>query len=104
MARSLSLEKDSFLNQYGTIGKMQAWFNYYPLCPLPEKVLRVKLHADGSAIIVLLHEKEVEGHQLLKDDQWVGVSIVPEALTINVGDQIEVFLFVSLFNLMVPKQ
>ncbi|PWA95190.1 2-oxoglutarate (2OG) and Fe(II)-dependent oxygenase superfamily protein [Artemisia annua] len=90
LARSLNLEEDCFLNQYGTTAKMQARFNYYPPCPWPEKVLGVKPHADGSAITVLLQDKEVEGLQLLKDDQWVGVPIVPDALTINVGDQIEI--------------
>lgn len=90
LARSLNLEEDCFLNQYGTTAKMQARFNYYPPCPWPEKVLGVKPHADGSAITVLLQDKDVEGLQLLKDDQWVGVPIVPDALTINVGDQIEI--------------
>nr|GEV19682.1 zinc finger, CCHC-type [Tanacetum cinerariifolium] len=56
----------------------------------PEKVLGVKPRADGSAITVLLQDKEVEGLQLLKDDQWVGVPIVRDVLTINVSDQIEV--------------
>nr|GEV99020.1 non-heme dioxygenase N-terminal domain-containing protein [Tanacetum cinerariifolium] len=60
-----------------------------PPCPWPGKVLGVKPHADGSTITVLLQDKEVESLQLLKDDKWVGVSIIRDALTINVGDQIE---------------
>ncbi|XP_071724509.1 protein LATERAL BRANCHING OXIDOREDUCTASE 1-like [Rutidosis leptorrhynchoides] len=90
LARSLNLDENCFLDQYGSTAKMQARFNYYPPCPWPEKVLGVKPHADGSAITVLLQDKEVEGLQLLKDDQWFEVPIVPDALTINVGDQIEV--------------
>ncbi|KAI3781969.1 hypothetical protein L2E82_11997 [Cichorium intybus] len=90
LARSLNLEENCFLNQYGTTSTMNARFNYYPPCQWPEKVLGVKPHADGSAITVLLQDKEVEGLQILKDDKWVGVPIVRDALTINIGDQLEI--------------
>lgn len=90
LAKSLNLDENCFLDQYGTTAKMIARFNYYPPCRWPENVLGVKPHADGSAITVLLQDKEVEGLQLLKDNQWFGVPIVRDALTINVGDQIEV--------------
>ncbi|GKD65506.1 non-heme dioxygenase N-terminal domain-containing protein [Tanacetum coccineum] len=52
--RSLNLEEDCFLNQYGMAAKMQARFNYYPSCPWPENVLGVKPHADGLAITVFV--------------------------------------------------
>ncbi|OMO61684.1 Oxoglutarate/iron-dependent dioxygenase [Corchorus olitorius] len=90
MARSLNLEENCFLNQYGDQATMQARFNYYPVCPKPEQVLGVKPHADGSAITMLLQDKEVEGLQVLKDDQWFRVPIIPQALLINVGDQVEI--------------
>ncbi|KAJ0576232.1 putative thebaine 6-O-demethylase [Helianthus annuus] len=90
LARSLNLEENCFLDQYGTTAKMIARFNYYPPCAWPDKVLGVKPHADGSAVTFLLQDKEVEGLQVLKDGQWFGVPIVPDALTINVGDQIEI--------------
>ncbi|GKA97450.1 non-heme dioxygenase N-terminal domain-containing protein [Tanacetum coccineum] len=90
LARSLNLEEDSFLNQCGTMASISARYNYYPPCPWPEKVLGVKAHADSSAITVLLQDEEVEGLQLLRDDQWVGVPIVRDALTINVGDHMEI--------------
>ncbi|KAI7735747.1 hypothetical protein M8C21_015404 [Ambrosia artemisiifolia] len=91
MARSLNMEDNCFLDQYGTTNsKMFARFNYYPPCPWPDKVLGVKPHADGSAVTFLLQDKEVEGLQVLKDGQWFGVPIVPDALTVNVGDQIEI--------------
>ncbi|XVE98424.1 hypothetical protein REPUB_Repub03eG0105300 [Reevesia pubescens] len=90
MARSLNLEENRFLHQYGDQATMQARFNYYPICPRPDLVLGVKPHADGSAITMLLQDKEVEGLQFLKDDQYVRVPIIPEALLINVGDQVEI--------------
>ncbi|GJX72787.1 SRG1-like protein [Tanacetum coccineum] len=89
LARSLNLEEGSFMNQYGSTVSMNARFNYYPPCPWPEKVFGAKAHADSSAITVLLQDKEVEGLQLLKDDQWFRVPIVQDALTSNVGDQMD---------------
>ncbi|XP_042974879.1 flavonol synthase/flavanone 3-hydroxylase-like [Carya illinoinensis] len=38
----------------------------------------------------LLQDKEVEGLQFQKDNQWCRVPIIPEALFINVGDQVEI--------------
>lgn len=64
--------------------------NYYPTCPMPDHVLGVKPHADGSSITFLLQDKEVGGLQILKDNHWFKVPIIPDALVINVGDQIEV--------------
>ncbi|MBA0610668.1 hypothetical protein Godav_011482 [Gossypium davidsonii] len=90
MARSLNLEENQFLQQYGDQATMQARFNFYPICPRPDQVLGVKPHADGSVITMLLQDKEVEGLQVLKDDQWFNVPIIPQALLINVGDQAEI--------------
>ncbi|TKY75436.1 SRG1 protein [Spatholobus suberectus] len=90
MAKSLNLEEDCFLNECGERAVMFLRFNYYPPCPMPDHVLGLKPHADGSTITFLLQDKEVEGLQVLKDDQWFTVPIVPDALVINVGDQIEI--------------
>lgn len=91
MARSLNLEDNCFLDKYGERALMQARFNFFPPCPRPDRSLGLKPHADGSAITIVLQDKEVEGLQFLKDDQWFRVPIqLPHALLINVGDQSEV--------------
>ncbi|KAM7267030.1 hypothetical protein ACFE04_009196 [Oxalis oulophora] len=90
MARSLNLEDNCFLNQYGERAIMVARFNVYPRCPRPDRVIGCKPHADGTAITVLLQDKDVEGLQFLKDHQWFTAPIVPEALMVNIGDQIEI--------------
>ncbi|KAI3446849.1 hypothetical protein Pfo_003514 [Paulownia fortunei] len=90
IARSLSLPKDCFLNQFGERPTMYARFNYYPPCSRPDLVLGLKPHADGSGITILLQDKEVEGLQLLKDNQWFWIPIMPHALLVNVGDQLEI--------------
>ncbi|KDP35890.1 hypothetical protein JCGZ_10460 [Jatropha curcas] len=90
MARSLNLEEDSFLKQYEYQEVMAARFNYYPTCPRPDSVLGVKAHSDGSAITFLLQDKEVEGLQMFKDDQWHRVPIIPHAFVVNAGDQMQI--------------
>jgi len=95
MAKSLNLEEDCFLNECGDRGDTMLRFNYYPPCPMPDHVLGLKTHADGSTITFLLQDKEVEGLQVLKDDKWFKVPIIPDALVINVGDQIEVITRIS---------
>lgn len=90
MASSLNLEENCFLDQCGERGTMIARFNFYPPCPRPDVVLGIKPHTNAAAIAILLQDKEVEGLQVLKDDQWYRVPVVPYGLLINVGDHVEV--------------
>ncbi|KAL8110314.1 codeine O-demethylase-like [Apium graveolens] len=90
LSRSLNLKETCFLDQYGKNASMVTRFNYYPPCPRPELTLGTKPHADGSAITFLLQDKEVKGLQVLLGDQWFTVPTVPDALLVNVGDQVEI--------------
>ncbi|KAJ1386304.1 Oxoglutarate/iron-dependent dioxygenase [Sesbania bispinosa] len=90
MAKSLNLEEDCFLKECGERPAMFLRLNYYPPCPMADHVLGLKPHADGSTITFVLQDKEVEGLQVLKDNQWFKVPIISNALVINVGDQIEI--------------
>ncbi|WCJ29972.1 2-oxoglutarate (2OG) and Fe(II)-dependent oxygenase superfamily protein [Euphorbia peplus] len=90
MARSLNIEEECFLKQYGEEVVMGGRFNYYPLCPKPDSILGVKAHSDGSAITILLQDLEVEALQILKDDQWFRVPVLPHAFLVNAGDQIQI--------------
>lgn len=90
MARSLNLEEGSFVDQFGEQPLMLARFNFYPLCSRPDLVLGVKPHTDRSGITVLLQDKEVEGLQVLIDDNWINVPTMPDALVVNLGDQMQV--------------
>lgn len=86
MARSLNLEEDCFLKHQGKQGPITGRFCLYPRCPCPEQVLGVKPHSDGTTIAFLLPEKEVDGLQVLKDDRWYKVPVIPGALFVNFGD------------------
>jgi hypothetical protein len=71
---------------------------------MPDHVLGLKPHTDGSSITFVLQDKEVEGLQVLKDNQWFKVPIIPDALVINLGDQLEVgttVLYLLLFKIIV---
>ncbi|XP_021861598.2 jasmonate-induced oxygenase 4 [Spinacia oleracea] len=90
MARCLGLEDNSFLEEYGDSVRVTARINFYPKCPFPELVHASRTHSDASAITILLQDKQVEGLQVLKDDNWFKVPIIPSALFVNVGDQMEI--------------
>ncbi|CAI0388968.1 unnamed protein product [Linum tenue] len=45
---------------------------------------------DGTVITFVLQDREVEGLQVLKDEQWFRVPIVADGLVLNVGDQLEI--------------
>ncbi|KAF7850992.1 hypothetical protein BT93_L4737 [Corymbia citriodora subsp. variegata] len=90
MARSLDMEENCFSKKYGDRAFMAARFNHYPPCSIPDFVLGAKAHSDGSGTTVLLQDEEVEGRQVLKDDQWFRVPIVPGAFVVNVGDQMQI--------------
>ncbi|KAK4775775.1 hypothetical protein SAY87_023736 [Trapa incisa] len=65
--------------------------NYYPPCPRPDLVLGLSPHSDGSAITILQQGKGSSvGLQIFKDDKWVPVLPLPNALVINIGDTLEV--------------
>ncbi|MCL7044142.1 hypothetical protein MKW94_004497 [Papaver nudicaule] len=90
MARSIGLEENSFINQLDEQPMVYGRFNYYPPCSRPDLVYGIIAHSDGVAITILLQDPEVEGLQVLKDDQWINVPCMPGALLINIGDQVEI--------------
>ena len=87
-ARSINLEENCFQDMFGEQTFMFGRFFWYPPCLRPNLVLGVFPHTDGSGLTVLLPDKEVEGLQFLKDDQWYRVPVIPEAFVVNAGYQL----------------
>lgn len=87
---TLGLKKEVFNEMFGEA--VQAIrMNYYPPCSRPDLVLGLSPHSDGSALTVLQERKGSSvGLQILKDNNWVSVQPIPNALVINIGDTIEV--------------
>ncbi|KAM6594717.1 hypothetical protein CsatA_002420 [Cannabis sativa] len=69
--------------------ELEMKINMYPPCPQPELALGVEPHTDMSAITILI-PNQVSGLQIWKDNKWVAVDYIPNALYIHIGDQIEV--------------
>lgn len=66
----------------------------YPPCPKPELIKGLRAHTDAGGIILLFQDDKVSGLQLLKDGHWIDVPPVPHSIVINLGDQLEVYIFV----------
>eukprot|EP00249_Psilotum_nudum_P011042 c22933_g2_i1 orf=920-1990(+) len=63
--------------------------NYYPPCPQYELTLGLQAHSDLGAITLLMQD-EVGGLQVSKDGQWIAVQPIPNALVVNLADQIQI--------------
>ena len=74
------------------VTKQAMRMNYYPPCPQPELVLGVSPHSDGGSITLLLQDDETTGLQIKHKGGWLPVKPIPNALVVNVGDVIEVFI------------
>ncbi|KAG8369993.1 hypothetical protein BUALT_Bualt14G0071400 [Buddleja alternifolia] len=90
IAITLSLKDDVFEEMFG-VAVQAVRMNYYPACPRPDLVLGLSPHSDGSALTVLQQGKGSSvGLQIIKDNTWIPVHPIPNALVINIGDTIEV--------------
>lgn len=69
--------------------ELEMKINMYPPCPQPQLALGVEPHTDMSAITILV-PNDVPGLHVWKDENWVAVDYLPNALFVHVGDQIEV--------------
>ncbi|KAI4301117.1 hypothetical protein L6164_034431 [Bauhinia variegata] len=58
--------------------------NHYPPCPNPSLTLGLSKHIDPSVITILL-QGDVDGLQVFKDGEWIGVKPIPRAFLVNVG-------------------
>ncbi|CAH2070026.1 unnamed protein product [Thlaspi arvense] len=90
MARSLELEDNCFVEMCGENSIMDIRFNMYPPCPRPDKVIGSRPHTDGSAVTLLLPDKNVGGLQFLKDGNWYEAPIIPDTILVTVGDVLEI--------------
>ncbi|XP_027151025.1 hyoscyamine 6-dioxygenase-like [Coffea eugenioides] len=64
--------------------------NYYPPCPDPSLTLGLLKHCDPSLITILLQEGNACGLQVLHNGKWIGVAPLPNALVVNIGNQLEI--------------
>lgn len=89
IAETLGLKKE-LLNDMFQENVQAVRMNFYPPCSRPDLVLGLSAHSDGSALTVLLQDECMVGLQILKDNQWVSVEPLSDALVVNIGDTLEV--------------
>ncbi|KAK3006693.1 hypothetical protein RJ639_017587 [Escallonia herrerae] len=53
--------------------------NYYPPCPQPDLTLGLQAHSDMGAITLLIQD-DVGGLQIFKDDEWITVDPLSDAI------------------------
>ena len=70
--------------------------NYYPPCPQPDLTLGLQPHSDTGAITLLIQD-DVRGLEFLKDDQWITVDPLSDAILVILADQTEVSSFFLFF-------
>lgn len=102
---SLGLEEDYIERVLGEQEQHMA-VNFYPQCPDPNLTYGLPAHTDPNALTILLQDPEVAGLNVLKDGNWIAVDPLPNALVINIGDQLQVRGDVSknLLHLIRPSR
>ena len=95
MGKALKMEETE-MREFFEDGMQSMRMNYYPPCPQPEKVIGLTPHSDGVGLTILLQATEVEGLQITKDGMWVPIKPLPNAFIINIGDMLEVIIYLEL--------
>lgn len=95
MANALQMKEED-MNSLFDEGMQAMRMNYYPPCPQPELVTGLYPHSDGVGLTILLQVNEMEGLQIKKDGVWIPVSPLPNAFVINIGDILEVMIYLQI--------
>uniref|UniRef100_A0A7N0ZV23 Fe2OG dioxygenase domain-containing protein n=1 Tax=Kalanchoe fedtschenkoi TaxID=63787 RepID=A0A7N0ZV23_KALFE len=90
ISQGLNLKNECLKNRIGGEPRRRVQANYYPPSPDPELTLGLAVHTDPNAITVLLQSQGASGLQVIHDDKWLAVAPLPNALVVNLGDQIQV--------------
>uniref|UniRef100_A0A0D9VNV1 Fe2OG dioxygenase domain-containing protein n=1 Tax=Leersia perrieri TaxID=77586 RepID=A0A0D9VNV1_9ORYZ len=88
ISESLGLEHDYIKKVLGEQEQHMA-VNFYPKCPEPELTFGLPAHTDPNALTILLMDQQVTGLQVFKEGKWIAVNPQPNALVINIGDQLQ---------------
>ncbi|KAK8524574.1 hypothetical protein V6N13_015594 [Hibiscus sabdariffa] len=104
MAKALEMEEKEM--ECFDDGMQSLRMTYYPPCPQPELVMGITPHSDSSLITVLHQLNSIDGLHIHKDGVWLPVSFLPNALVVNVGDNLEIFsngVYRSIEHKVVPN-
>ncbi|XP_062021237.1 hyoscyamine 6-dioxygenase-like [Rosa rugosa] len=88
ICEGLGLESGFFGDELTQVQVMA--LNHYPPCPNPSITLGLLKHCDSNLLTLLIHEQEVHGLQVFKDEQWFVVEPVPDAFVVNIGHTLQI--------------
>lgn len=88
MSKNLGMEDDHLQKNF-ELYNLFFRANYYPPCPQPDLVLGTHGHKDHGSLTILLQDKDMDGLQVCKDGKWFSVDPIPNALVVNIGDQLQ---------------
>ncbi|KAG2254768.1 hypothetical protein Bca52824_084904 [Brassica carinata] len=89
MASVLEVKREEMEDLFGDVWQ-SIKINYYPPCPQPDQVIGLTPHSDAAGLTILLQVNQVEGLQIKRDNKWVVVKPLPNALVVNVGEILEI--------------
>jgi len=87
---NLGMAPDYLAGSFGAGHTSFLRLNYYPLCANTAEHLGISQHTDAGALTVLLADTQ-PGLQFLYRGEWHTVAPNSEALTINIGDIVQVW-------------
>jgi len=90
ISSNLGMAPDHLAASFGASHTSFLRLNYYPLCPDAGEHLGISQHTDSGALTVLLADGQ-PGLQFFHRGEWHTVAPNPEALTINIGDIVQVW-------------
>ncbi|KAM6592249.1 hypothetical protein CsatA_014854 [Cannabis sativa] len=88
ISKGLGLENGYFYNKSELCNVHIITLNHYPPCPDPSLTLGLPKHSDPNLITLLL--QQMDGLQILKDQQWFALKPFPNAFVVNVGHILEI--------------
>jgi isopenicillin N synthase-like dioxygenase len=90
ISQNLGMPRDYLAERFGQPHSSFLRLNYYPLCSDPQDHLGISHHTDAGALTVLLTDAQ-PGLQFLHQGVWHTVEPVAGALTVNIGDIVQVW-------------
>ena len=90
ISSNLGMAPDHLGSCFGASHTSFLRLNYYPVCASPGEHLGISQHTDAGALTVLLADSQ-PGLQFFHGGEWHTVAPNPEALTINIGDIVQVW-------------
>lgn len=87
------VDDDDMLKEFGD-GSQLMVINCFPSCPEPDLTLGMPPHSDYGFLTLLLQDG-VQGLQVRSKGEWVTVDPLPNSFVVNVGDHLEVGIYIS---------